>query len=387
MKEIIKNKKEAEELILRTNRNICLYGSEELLEELLKERKRHEQTIVCAGTERLAVIKDCIWLEELINGDKDIAERAMKCSGLTVIYGVDLISAKDIESFIALREKYNPDMQVIVVGDLKTQVVCRRNDYTTAAMAEGWKSLDFIEVDQRIEREDREFLEMVDLIRNGDTKGFEFFNGRVVDEEKALDEVMSLLFSREYKAREVNERIMRQQRPEFTYTYEAVTEGEMPETAYPMPVKVSGFYGMPVVITKTAKEKKGDKVHHFGEMKRLDYLRDDFVITEDEYVLSRSKWYKRKLKIETDEYGDDYLVYEKVGSFEQMPFIPGFALSLEGTYGMVIQSVLIDPTTKMPGELAAMLSRCADAKGLFLERPIEAQDFKFSKETLEALRS
>ena len=77
--------------------------------------------------------------------------------------------------------------------------------------------------------------------------------------------------------------------------------------------------------------------------------------------------------------------HEIIGDFTQYNLIPAHAVSLQQTELMTLENVIIDPDTTLPGELAAKLSRCRSANGLYLTRPITPEDIKTDAEIIKAL--
>ena len=384
-KDIIKEKEKAREIFFETDRNILLYGGEEVLDELLKSRKGHKQTLICAGTEKLAVIRDCIWLDEVLKMDSETVEKVVACCDLCVLYGVDRISALELEKLCTARNSYNRKLRLVFVGDMKTALVCRKIDFKAAAMTPFWRSLDLMQIDLREPNKDADFQKWLDSLRDGSTAMLKDINDYCYVQDDGDPPVH--LYGRSYNAEKHNQREM-QHLPNPKHTYTAFIDGDMPESAYPMPAEVTLACNMPVMVT--ASPESGD----VGKVLRVaapvvynGAPGKETVRTDDNKHRGRHKWYKRRLKCLTDEFDDSYLVYEKVGSFEQIPLIPAYALDLNSSYEGTLDHLLIDPTTTMEGELAALFARCSDPEGLYLERRIKEEDLKFSKANLDSLNN
>ena len=384
-KDIIKEKEKAREIFFETDRNILLYGGEEVLDELLKSRKGHKQTLICAGTKKLAVIRDCIWLDDVLKMDSETTEKVISCCDLCVLYGIDRISAWELEKLCTARNSYNRRLRLIFVGDMKTALVCRKIDFKTAAMTPFWRSLDLMQIDLREPNKDADFQKWLDSLRDGSTAMLKDINDYCYVQDDGDPPVR--LYGRSYKAEKHNQREM-QHLPNPKHTYTAFIDGDMPESAYPMPAEVTFACNMPVMVTASPQSEDVGKVFRVAAPVVYNGAPGkETVRTDDNKHRGRHKWYKRRLKCLTDEFDDSYLVYEKVGSFEQMPLIPAYALDLNSSYERTLEHLLIDPTTTMEGELAALFARCSDPEGLYLERPVTVEDLKFSKENLDSLNN
>lgn len=244
---MIENKKEAGELILNSRRNIMLYGGEESLDLLLEQRRLNRQTIVCAGTERLAVIKECVYLNGFLDSDENTVKNCIQCSDLMVIYGADLISAAALDLVAELRKKYNAGLRLILVGDVKTQLVCAATGFTSVDTAECWQELDLVEIDARPPREDRDFQAYLDAFRNGIKSAL----GKVDQCFKAYESVENcvVLCTAEHSAETFNEKIIGKE--DFKGNFEATIEGDFPESAYPVPKVLTVIKDMPVLMVNS----------------------------------------------------------------------------------------------------------------------------------------
>ncbi len=78
---------------------------------------------------------------------------------------------------------------------------------------------------------------------------------------------------------------------------------------------------------------------------------------------------------------------EVVGSYKQIPLIPGWALTIHKAQGLTLEDVRIDlgSGTFASGQLYVALSRATSLDGLSFQRPLRVDDVKTDPQLVEFL--
>lgn len=103
--------------------------------------------------------------------------------------------------------------------------------------------------------------------------------------------------------------------------------------------------------------------------------------------VKRHTWENVEYRVQEKD-GKKYLEQEIVGKFVQFPLKLAWAVTFHKSQGQTLESVSIDPSTFVPGQLYVGLSRATSARGIWLTRSIKPKDLiadnsvvKFYEET------
>lgn len=117
-----------------------------------------------------------------------------------------------------------------------------------------------------------------------------------------------------------------------------------------------------------------------GSRGRVLELRPDAALVRfygsgETHLVSRHSWSKVK---QTWDHGNNRILDERQGEYNQLPLIPGWALTIHKAQGMTLDDVRVDigDGTFASGQLYVAVSRARSLAGLSLARPLTPADVK-----------
>ena len=79
-------------------------------------------------------------------------------------------------------------------------------------------------------------------------------------------------------------------------------------------------------------------------------------------------------KIRDYDYIGGQLLDNEVGSYRQIPLIPGFAMTIHRAQGLTLDSIAVDPRTFAAGQLYTAITRVRSAKDICFTRPVDSHN-------------
>ena len=370
-----------------------LYGDDAAV---MKSIRHDPCMLACCATEWTAMTRNCVGLKTLMeDGDEKVKEYLANCKAF-VLFEFEKLSAKQFDEIIGLALSVDPKPRIILVGDLLTRISCPANDMTSPVQSECWKKLKLDTVRVPVSKVDEEYRQAVDLISRGDFKGAEWLNNNCCKEcpEDAVQIVTS---------KSEAEDIKKENEPPHQRTSGGYDSWDDPYGSKAWGFLKAGIYDqinkdecaisdyMPIFMGEQIMTVADPNCEEFCSFeaeigKANPYIDDNGILRILGLKSGRfAVWKRSRVKHHINEYGIGEFRYETIGMFKRMNILPTHAVSLWQVELMTFNSICIDPTTTMPGELASLLSRCRSVKGLYLTRPMKEEDIKVDAEIVKAI--
>lgn len=232
----------------------------------------------------------------------------------------------------------------------------------------------FIELEKVYRQTDKEFIALLDKVRNGECQEQDLgiFNKRF--KKAAGEDHFITLTTTNAAAAEINEHKLAQL-PSKEYQYHARISGDFDDKKIIAEYLLRLKKGAQVMMIKNDPEKRWvngtlAEVHNVGH--------DSMQVNIDGMVcdVMRAKWEKIKYVYNEEE---DTIDKEVVGTFEQFPLKLAWAITIHKSQGQTFDRVNIDLGNGAfsHGQLYVALSRCRTFEGITLRRPIILSDVIF----------
>ncbi len=285
-------------------------------------------------------------------------------------------------------------VQMVFVGDLyQLSPVVTRNEheifrtlYTTpyffSARALASTSLEMIELEKVYRQKDRQFVELLNKIRNNsvEPKDIEELNQRYLPDQKIPHDgklTISLTTTND-KADEINENQLNALGGKL-YRNKAKIKGDFGKEYYPTATDLQFKIGSQIMLLNN------DQLDRWvnGSMGIIDGVKRDHdnkeylnVRLHENYDVIRLKPFKWEVfKFSVSE---GTIFSEPVGSFTQYPFRLAWAVTIHKSQGKTFERVVIDigRGTFASGQTYVALSRCTSFEGIELKVPIKEKDIR-----------
>jgi len=233
-------------------------------------------------------------------------------------------------------------------------------------------SLLTVELKKVYRQSDRQFLQLLDAIRNNnfDSLDFDLLHSRYQPQFNAQESYIYLV-SHNYMADQINgERL--KAIPEKARKYEAKIEGEFKEHLYPNEPELILKVGAQVMFIRN--DSSEEKKYYNGLLAKVVKLEEDGVTVtpdgqEKEISVEREVWENNKYYAD----GDNKIREEVVGKYEQFPFRLAWAVTIHKSQGLTFDKVIIDAGQSFAsGQVYVALSRCRTLEGIVLKSKIHS---------------
>ena len=231
-----------------------------------------------------------------------------------------------------------------------------------------------------------EFLDALNLVREGDARGLDHLNRRAGAPAPVGDAPVALTFGNR-QADLINARRLNALATE-TRTFHAEIEGEAPaERDVPVSGELTLRVGAQVMVCRNVYDGDGRLVSNgavgevvgFGGDGPVVALRDGRTI-----VVGPAKWPKNGYVYDA---GDDDLREELLGAFTQIPLKLAWAVTVHKSQGQTLDSAILELEMRAfaHGQLYVALSRVRRFEGLFLRRRLTPHDILVAPRVREFL--
>lgn len=261
--------------------------------------------------------------------------------------------------------------------------------YSSKAYKEIEQDLTVVELNEVFRQDDPEFIALLDRIRLGKATldDLRLLNSKVVDYEELPEHTIILSpYKRRVTALNI-EKLKEIKAKQYEFTAEII--GDIPENQYPAEVNLVIKEGAQVVMLNNDPDRRWVN----GSIGTVEEIIDDeepcIVVRLDNgkhcYVqrycweVYKYYWDEKEKKIKS----------KVIGSFEQFPLKPAWALTIHKSQGMTFDKVAIDLDTGTfaPGQLYVALSRARSLKGVYLLSNVFRSDIKIDWRVIQFLNS
>lgn len=228
-----------------------------------------------------------------------------------------------------------------------------------------------IELTKVFRQQDKDFLDLLNAIRDGNSRGIDFdkLNQRYFPDFEPKEEGFIHLCSHNRIADEINQNKLKELKTP-SYFYKADVYGEFKENLYPNDETLELKVGAQVMFIRN--DISSDKKYYNGKLAEISRLTEDKVYVilegrEDELTLKKEIWEQKKYRI-----GEDKQIEEEViGSFEQFPIRLAWAVTIHKSQGLTFDKLIIDAGQSFTsGQVYVAFSRCRTLEGIYLKSKI-----------------
>lgn len=307
----------------------------------------------------------------------------------------DLLDAID-QRLRKIRQSPRPfgGIQLLLIGDLRQLPPVIKDDewellkthysspyfYDSIAL----KNLGYqiVELTTVYRQSDRQFIEMLNAIRDGNIKQetLDVLNRKCLIKSPINEDGFIRLTTHNHHCARINESRLNSL-PGESFEYEAEVDGNFPESAYPAESRLKLKVGAQVIFVKNdiGEERKfyngliGTVVSLSSEKIRVKIPATDKVVDVVPMEWENNGFIKNETTGKIEQTVE--------GLFRQFPLQLAWAITIHKSQGLTFNKAIIDATNSFaPGQTYVALSRCRNLDGLRLERPLTLQSVIIDRE-------
>ena len=179
-----------------------------------------------------------------------------------------------------------------------------------------------------------------------------------------------ILTSHNHTARQINEEKL-DALPAREYVYHAETEGDFPESMYPVEVELRLKEGAQVMFTKN--DPSPEKRFVNGTIGSVVRLGDDYIEVQpsaggNPIAVDQAEWANTKYSLDA---ATNHIVEQTDGVFRQYPLRTAWAITIHKSQGLTFERAIIDAADSFShGQVYVALSRCRTLEGMVLRTPL-----------------
>jgi len=378
------------------------------------KRQTHKRLVVTAPTGVAAInaggvtlhsffqlpFGPCLPGMEVLSGQHRVSREKrniMQSLDLLVIDEISMVRADLLDAVDGVLRRYRRSelpfggVQVLMIGDLhQLAPVVKVADwqllaphypspYFFSSMVLRRLELIPIELKQIYRQSDPRFIDLLNLVRDNrlDADSLALLNSRCRPGfSPGADDGIITLCTHNSSADAIN-RTRLNELPGASRRFEAGVEGAFPEYAYPTAASLELKVGAQVMFVRNdaSPEKRyfNGKIGMIGSMSR-EKIRVDCPGEPEPIEIGPVTWENIEYKVDPE---TAEISQKVVGSFNQVPLKPAWAITIHKSQGLTFDRAVIDAQAAFAfGQVYVGLSRCRTLEGLVLSTPISARAVK-----------
>lgn len=244
----------------------------------------------------------------------------------------------------------------------------------------------YIELDRIFRQHDDRFIRILNNLRDNKAtrEDIAMLNSRYQSEKQIGTEQEAItITTHNYIADSINRKKL-ESLPAKSVFLEADIYDDFPENLYPLPMEIELKEGARVMFVKNDSSEEKNYVN--GKLARIDSIDDDEIVvlmsdTGQKYTLRKEVWENKRYIIDED---TKEVEEEVIGTFEQYPVKPAWAVTVHKSQGLTFEKAIIDVGQAFaPGQVYVALSRLQSLDGLILRTRINTSSIMNDREVLE----
>jgi hypothetical protein len=278
-------------------------------------------------------------------------------------------------------------VQLLMIGDLRQLSPVVKEDeqailgefydstYFFGCRALNLSELVVIELKHVYRQSDTSFIDLLNRVRDNelDETSLRELNSRYRRDFRPGDHEGFITLSTHNRSADAVNDARLKDLPDKAHLFPAKIEGEFPEYSYPTLPKLTLKKGAQVMFVKN--DPSPQKLYFNGKIGRVTRIEDRTVTVkcpgdDGEIKAEPATWENIKYQIEPT---TGEILQDRVGSFEQLPLKPAWAITIHKSQGLTFERAVIDAGAAFAhGQVYVALSRCKTFEGLVLSSPIPA---------------
>ena len=307
-------------------------------------------------------------------GSDDKTYKVMKAAKTLVIDEISMVRADLFSYIVKILNSLNPKIQIIVVGDFCQLPPVVKNDERKffpdgseyAFSTDEWQDCNFVNIilHEIVRQKDAEFSKCLSGLRLGDKSALKYIRENSANDriEKAVGLTATNRRANAINSENIN-RLIRQGKPHAEF--HSKVDGDFKPADAPALSNLTLAEGARVIALANIHDQ-----YFNGELGTVVSLKNGCVIVEfDNSGTARVEpytWTSYKYRTHKRN-GKSEIVKEPVGTLEQIPLKPSYAITIHKSQGQTYDAVNLQPWAWAPGQLYVALSRCKDVHKLYID--------------------
>ena len=275
--------------------------------------------------------------------------------------------------------------------------------------SQAWKNanLEVVNLTTSFRQNDNELLDIANAIRagvadrsikeNSDVTYLDALNLRHSESLNGLSDDTMVMCSLKGHADEVNKREVAKLEDPGVVSYGKIT-GEFPDNDMPTNKKLTIKKGCRVMLLANRLSATGNTLYVNGSTGIItDYAKNKkgieaMVMLDDgrEVTVEPWTWESYEYTLGKNDDGELCIAQDKIGTFEQLPIAPAYAITIHKSQGLTIEApvciILGKRSCFASGMFYVALTRCRRLEQITLSRPVNGLDCKIDEDILEFYR-
>lgn len=315
----------------------------------------------------------------------------IKSLDLLVIDEISMVRADLLDAIDSVLRRYRNrhlpfgGVQLLMIGDLQQLAPIAkeeewqllRNYYETVYFfsSRALQQCKYVSIELKhvYRQADKYFIDLLNKVRDNqlDNESIELLNKRYIRNfEIPENEGYITLTTHNYQSQQINQQKLAGLKGKLL-KFQAETEGDFPEYAYPTDLSLELKTGAQVMFVKN--DPNVGKRFFNGKIGKLIRIEDETLFVkcpddEDEIEVEPLAWHNCRYSINEE---SKEIKETIVGTFTQYPLKLAWAITIHKSQGLTFEKAVIDANSAFAhGQVYVALSRCKTLEGLVLSSPI-----------------